>query len=692
MTMTKRKKVIISIISIVAVCVVIFFIVNIIAHSLFSSDARAEMELHASIRTVEFEAAMNEQLTLVRQMVKTPSIVDFLEDPDDEARKEAAFIEFRAFSDSFLSKSVYWTSDKNKEFWSGMEYSYTVNPNDPNDYWYNMTLYETDEYNFNINYNEALNATMLWVNAVVRKNGKPIGMVGSGIPLQSFIDTMYKGLNSNVEMYLFNDKDEITGALDSSILKDKLNIFDLYPELKNVDIKPNRISFYTSNTTGSEYLFAPISLVKWHIVLFKKYSNSLRIKYAFIPYIVGFVIIGIVVVLTLAIIGIINQLSVLKTAVADLSSGNADLTRRVSIKGKSVFKVFTNLIEEENRFIQKLQGIIGTVKGGAVNLKTVGDDMTRSADNTAEAIREIIDNIQRVHSQIQSQLEGVQSAAGTVGEITDSIEVLEEMIQSQSDGVSSASGAIEEMIANIRSVNNSVDNMASSFASLENEANSGRKKQEAVNEKIQQIDEMSKMLQEANVAISAIAEQTNLLAMNAAIEAAHAGEAGKGFAVVADEIRKLSETSGEQSAIIGEQLSSIQNSIGEVVSASAESSKSFGAVSDEIERTNQLVKQIKSAMAEQNEGSKQVIDTLRDMNESTVEVKSAAKKMTSSSRMVLSSMDALQSASSAMRDSVDEMSRGAERVNSTGSELTGISVKMKQSIGEIESQMSQFTV
>ena len=269
----------IAVAAVLAVVVTGVFISKKMARSAFNTTTRGLMNLHAQLRTLKFEASMNEQLTLVRQMVKTPSIVNYLTNPKNSKNRSAAFEDFASFQNSFLSKVVFWASDADLEFWSGMEYSYTVNPDDPNDYWYNMTLYETEEYNFNINYNEALNATMLWVNAVVRdSSGKSVGMAGTGIPLQDFIDTMYHELPPDTTMYLFNDKDEITGALDPSILKDKLSIYDMLPAVKNMNIKPEQPT--PVSAANGEYLFAPIPLVHWHIVQFTPYTTAACIKNA----------------------------------------------------------------------------------------------------------------------------------------------------------------------------------------------------------------------------------------------------------------------------------------------------------------------------------------------------------------------------------------------------------------------------
>jgi signal transduction histidine kinase/CheY-like chemotaxis protein len=89
-----------------------------------------------------------------------------------------------------------------------------------------MTLYETERYNFNINYNPDLRQINLWVNAPVFAEGKPIGMVGTGIDITGFINSMYRDLDTGVELYLFNAFNEITVARDQSLVLDKKDIID----------------------------------------------------------------------------------------------------------------------------------------------------------------------------------------------------------------------------------------------------------------------------------------------------------------------------------------------------------------------------------------------------------------------------------------------------------------------------------
>ncbi|MBQ5998234.1 MAG: cache domain-containing protein [Treponema sp.] len=528
----------------------------------------------------------------------------------------------------------------------------------------------------------------------IKSNGRIVGTVVGGYSLVNpeFVEEIKRCFK--VECTIFHGNERVSTTLGQSFIGKKLDNQDIVNHvLKNGE------RFNGTNKIGSNNYFcvyAPLKDNGGNIsgMLFVAKDTEveeaavLGVTRIIVPVIIVLVVI-LVIIATLFLRSLLKPLIGVKVTLEDISSGDADLTKRIEQNSDDEIG---DVVNGFNKFAGKLQHIIGDVKTSKDDLLVAGEDLSSATQDTASSITEIIANIESMKNQIGAQNQSVSSTAGAVNEIASNIESLERMIESQSAGVTQASAAVEEMIGNITSVNSSVEKMAISFDELRANSQTGISKQQAVNERISQIESQSQMLQDANVAIASIAAQTNLLAMNAAIEAAHAGEAGKGFAVVADEIRKLSETSTAQSKTIGDQLNNIKESINDVVSASSESSIAFEAVSRKLEETDALVIHIKSAMEEQNEGSKQITEALHSMNDSTVEVRNASSEMQEGNQMILEEVKQLQNATTQMTQSMEEMSVGARKINETGAALTNVSNQMKDSIGKIGVQVDQFKV
>ncbi|GHS92648.1 hypothetical protein FACS1894139_11940 [Planctomycetales bacterium] len=195
-------------------------------------NAKLEDELSLEIETLKLRLAneVNSELTLVSKMADTPLFQDYFLHPDDGAAEALATREFAAYRRNFKNNSIFWINDQDKKFYSDAGGFYVVDPDKPSEYWYNMTLYRTEKYNFNINYNPTLRRTYLWVNAPVfsgeKPNRKPIGMLGTGINLSDFIHATYQNFRPGTDIYLINNLGEITVAAEQKLAFDKIRLAD----------------------------------------------------------------------------------------------------------------------------------------------------------------------------------------------------------------------------------------------------------------------------------------------------------------------------------------------------------------------------------------------------------------------------------------------------------------------------------
>ena len=220
----------------------------------------------------------------------------------------------------------------------------------------------------------------------------------------------------------------------------------------------------------------------------------------------------------------------------DIAQGEGDLTRRLPVRSEDELGQASRAF---NRMMDKLQGIIGSVKSSATTVAGQAGQLAQDTVRVEEGAAQQCQQTASVASAVEQMVSSIASVAKT-----------SEDVKARSDlsRVTAERGnvSLKDLQKRIQEVEDAVGQIT-----------------EQVGGFLKRTQTISHITQE----VKDIANQTNLLALNAAIEAARAGEAGRGFAVVADEVRKLAEKSGASAAEIDGITSALAADSGKVQTA-----------------------------------------------------------------------------------------------------------------------------
>ena len=239
---------------------------------------------------------------------------------------------------------------------------------------------------------------------------------------------------------------------------------------------------------------------------------------------------------------LVSRMKALKANIDSLSSGDADLTRRITIRAEDELGAIGHSV---NTFIAYLQNMIGEVTQATGAMASSLDNLQRTSAHTSQILLRHASETDQTVTAINEMSSTAESVAQNAAETAAFTQRANENADRSRVVVGEATSSVVALIDEVASATHKVENM----------------QQDA-----QRITEILGV-------IGAIAGQTNLLALNAAIEAARAGEAGRGFAVVADEVRNLAHRTQESAQQVQTMIEELQVGARESVSTMSDSQR-----------------------------------------------------------------------------------------------------------------------
>ncbi len=160
-------------------------------------------------RSEQAAARMQADIVLARRMAASKLVISWVAHPDDPATVAPALEALRGYIALFSDRNVFIASRASGHLYyldnvaldraggSAPPPTQTLSASDPDDDWFFGTLKQAVAYQLNVDHNEKLGFTRLWVNVTMRQDGKGIGVVGTGIDLPryavSLLDSHHPG-------------------------------------------------------------------------------------------------------------------------------------------------------------------------------------------------------------------------------------------------------------------------------------------------------------------------------------------------------------------------------------------------------------------------------------------------------------------------------------------------------------------
>jgi len=212
-------------------------------------------------------APLIREIKLARQMASNPALIEMAlhdEDPAAKSRGLKMLEQYRfnfrdhSYFAAFAHSGNYYYNDTTDKY-SADPYRYTLSPGEKNDQWFYATIKSGMDYQINIDPDTHLDTVKVWINVLIKHEGKVIGVTGTGIDLSEFLQESM-GINQpgienffvdkSLAIQLSTDKKLIDYASIAKDVNDRLKIDVLFKDPEDIAKLRRAIKSITTQPEG----------------------------------------------------------------------------------------------------------------------------------------------------------------------------------------------------------------------------------------------------------------------------------------------------------------------------------------------------------------------------------------------------------------------------------------------------------